>query len=167
MDVLARLLRALIFATTFGFCVAIRQCSELYGTGINPEHCNEAVKELEAIMYHTSRWGITQADEWFSRDPRHVGTFYSLPRAFVSKTCSIGIDIANHPQNGPLPDGTGVKSGWSAISSEIAFMLKECVHEHGVGGTAIYQDIEVIIINPQAGIAEGTCLDHIKDTQCL
>lgn len=162
MAVLALFIRALIFATTLGLCTAEKGCFEEYGTGINPQHCREAMKNFDALVNFASHGGSVKDDQWFSRTPALVGTFRHLPKAFVFGTCSIGIDLADHPHDGPPPDGTGVRSSWAAFGRELSSLVNTCVQNRGLGGLVTYSDFEFVIVNPQAGISHGTCLTPHK-----
>jgi len=149
-------LRALIFTTLFRFCTANSRCIQELGTGINPQHCDEAMKNFHALSSFHSAGGSIHDDQWFSRNLGLVDTFRHLPKAFVFKTCSIGIDLSDHPH--PPSDDTGKRASWAVFAEELQALIKSCPGRHGWGGIAAYRDFEFVIVNPAAGIAQGTCL---------
>lgn len=149
-------LRALIFTITFPFSIATLGCIKEFGTGINPQHCEEAMKNFYALSSFHSAGGGLHDEHWFSRNLGLVDTFRHLPKAFVFKTCSIGVDLSDRPH--PPSNDSGRGASWAVFAEEVHALIKSCPERHGWGGIAIYQDFEFVIVNPAAGIAQDTCL---------
>lgn len=149
-------LRALIFTITFPFSIAVLGCIKEFGMGINPQHCEEAMKNFYALSSFHCAGGCLHDEHWFSRNLGLVDTFRHLPKAFVFKTCSIGIDLSDRPH--PPSDDSGKRASWAIFAKEVQELIKSCPERHGWGGVASYEDFEFVIVNPAAGIAQGTCL---------
>ena len=149
-------LRTLMFVLTLRLCIA-KGCFAELGTNINPRHCAEAMKSLSALVSYASRGGQPHDQVWYSRNPALVGIFRHLPKSFVFGTCSIGIDLSD-TVHGPPSDGTGLPASWAVFAREVQSLVGDCVNRHGWGGWAAYEDFEFLVVNPLAGISEGTCL---------
>lgn len=149
-------LRALILTITFPFSIALLGCIKEFGTGINPQHCEEAMKNFYALSSFHCAGGCLHDEHWFSRNLGLVDTFRHLPKAFVFKTCSIGIDLSDRPH--PPSDDSGKRASWAIFGREVQALMKSCPERNGWGGVASYQDFEFVIVNPAEGIAQGTCL---------
>ena len=94
--------------------------------------------------------GKTPTLHLFSRQSTSIGREHTLPQAYFSATCFVGVDLPNHTRNDIL-------LMWRDIFDGIRILANTCVLRHGIGGKYLYKGLEFVIVHPAAGLAQGTC----------
>ncbi|MCJ1246976.1 hypothetical protein MMC30_004187 [Trapelia coarctata] len=140
-------------------------CSPTFGHSIHLPHCHQALTSFALLAQGLHIHGLHTIPARFSRDASLVGPLHHLPQSFVWKTCAIGIDIADASVPPPPPPPPGALPS-NMISATPQFILNElinpllgaCVETYGQGGRLERFGWDVVVVNPAAGVAYGTCL---------
>ena len=138
-------------------------CKPFYGTGINPQHCKEALMPFLTRSYHACNGDSNHAvnkGERFSTNCDIVGILHHMPQSYIWKTCAIGIDIAE-PPHGLGPHRNGLTT-WYGLKYWIDELLKTCVDGRGHGGILEVDAFQYVVVNPTAECVRFTCLASPK-----
>lgn len=126
-------------------------CSPSFGENIMYQDCQSAI----SASYVLASPILDTFPQHWSRDSAVLGgKMYHMPQAHTWKTCAIGIDLVD------APDNIHGKLTPRALKDIVEHMLRTCVRRHGQGGLFRFRGIEIVVVHPLAGLGDGTCLGY-------